>query len=122
MPFSHSFTTWKLRNGTYMSFRNNVPTARVLPSGRKDFSVGLARAIADRGRTFGGTWAYDNNTVPFPCGPENPIVSSSSDGKWYYAVYDALEQLPVRLNDPAATRGQGNSSSTGSSCSDPSSE
>jgi hypothetical protein len=31
-------------------------------------------------------WAYDNNTVPFPCGPENPIVSRSTDGKWWYLL------------------------------------
>eukprot|EP01052_Picozoa_sp_SAG31_P019021 SAG31_NODE_1370_length_8610_cov_2.897192_8_plen_377_part_00 len=93
-----AFTTWKLPNGSYYSFRNNVPGAR-------DFSVGLERATVDGGRTLGGPrtggwaedgagWAYDNNSVPFPCGPENPIVSKSSDGKWYYAVYDALEQVP----------------------------
>merc|ERR1712196_493983 len=87
MPFSHAFTTWQLPNGTYMSFRNNVPGAR-------SFSVGLERAIADHGATLGGPWAYDNNSVPFPCGPENPIVSRSVDKKWYYAVYDALEQVP----------------------------
>ena len=92
MPFSHAFTTWKLRNGSYMSFRNNVP-------GATDFSVGLERAIADGGRTLGGPWAYDNNSVPFPCGPENPIVSPSSDGQFFYAVYDALEQVPAAVND-----------------------
>lgn len=123
VPFSHSFTTWKLRNGTYMSFRNNAPTARVLPSGRTDFSIGLQRTIANGGKTLGGLWAYDNNTVPLPCGPENPIVSSSSDGNWYYVVYDALEQLPMRqANDQAATRGQGDTGAAGLSCSDPSSE
>ena len=102
MPFSHAFTTWQLPNGTYMSFRNNVPGAR-------SFSVGLERAIADQGRTLGGPWAYDNNSVPFPCGPENPIVSRSMDKKWWYAVYDALEQIPVPASKPA-----------NASCTDPS--
>ena len=31
----------------------------------------------DGGKTLGGPWAYDNNSVPFPCGPENPIVTRS---------------------------------------------
>lgn len=88
MPYSHAFTTWQLPNGTYMSFRNNVP-------GAASFSVGLERAIANEGKTLGGPWAYDNNSVPFPCGPENPIVSRSTDKQWYYAVYDALEQTPL---------------------------
>ena len=69
-----------------------------------------------------GRSRYDNNTVPFPCGPENPIVSSSSDGNWYYAVYDALEQLPVRQPGHAATRGRGDTGTAGPGCSDPSSE
>lgn len=94
MPFSHAFTTWQLSNGSYMSFRNNVP-------GATDFSVGLERALADNGRTLGGPWAYDNNSVPFPCGPENPIVTKSSDKQWYYAVYDALEQIPVGAEQPS---------------------
>eukprot|EP00038_Savillea_parva_P022509 m.37790 g.37790 ORF g.37790 m.37790 type:complete len:234 (+) comp5581_c0_seq1:1-702(+) len=87
MPMSHAFTTWQLPNGTYMSFRNNVP-------GASDFSVGLERAIANRGTALGGPWAYNGNAVPFPCGPENPIVSRSTNKQWYYAVYDALEQVP----------------------------
>jgi hypothetical protein len=105
LPFTHAFTTWKLLNGSYYSFRNNAPRARDVTGGRADFSVGLERAMVDGGRTLGGPrvgphpedgagWAYDNNTVPFPCGPENPIVSRSTDGKWWYAVYDALEQVP----------------------------
>jgi len=40
---SHAFTAWQLPNGTYMSFRNNVP-------GAKDFSVGLERAVEDQAR------------------------------------------------------------------------
>ena len=105
LPFTHAFTTWQLPNGSFYSFRNNVPNARTVNGGRADFSVGLERATVDGGRTLGGPrvgvnaldgagWAYDNNTVPFPCGPENPIVSRSTDGKWWYAVYDALEQMP----------------------------
>ena len=47
IPFTHAFTTWKLRNGSYYSFRNNVPGAR-------SFSVGLKRATVDGGRTLGG--------------------------------------------------------------------
>ena len=98
MPFSHAFTTWQLPNGTRMSFRNNVP-------GAADFSVGLERAIADDGKTLGGPWAYDNNSVPFPCGPENPIVSRSTDKKWFFAVYDALEQVPAGSNNPLERSG-----------------
>ena len=60
--------------------------------GASDFSVGLERAV---GGTSLSTWSYDNNSVPFPCGPENPIVSRSTDGRWFFAVYDALEQRPV---------------------------
>ena len=89
MPLSHAFSTWQLPNGTYMSFKNNVP-------GAASFSVGLERAISNDGKTLGGPWAYDNNSVPFPCGPENPIVSRSSDKQWYYAVYDALFQEPFK--------------------------
>jgi len=100
-PFSHAFTIWQLSNGSYMSFRNNVPGAR-------DFSVGLERAIPDNGKTLGGAFAYDKNFVPFPCGPENPIVTRSSDNKWFYAVYDALEQIP-----------EGNERATGSGCTNP---
>jgi hypothetical protein len=118
MPFSHAFTTWQLHNGTYMSFRNNAPTATMLPSGRPDFSVGLERAIANEGKNLGGPWSYDNNTVPFPCGPENPIVSTSSDGQWYYAVYDALEQLPVGHAGQASATGPG----AGLGCTKPSSK
>lgn len=105
LPFTHAFTTWQLPNGSFYSFRNQSPNARTVSGGRADFSVGLERATVDGGRTLGGPrvgvnaldgagWAYDNNTVPFPCGPENPIVSRSTDGKWWYAVYDALEQMP----------------------------
>jgi hypothetical protein len=89
MPLSHAFSTWQLPNGTYMSFKNNVP-------GAASFSVGLERAISNDGKTLGGPWAYDNNSVPFPCGPENPIVSRSSDKQWYYTVYDALFQEPFK--------------------------
>jgi hypothetical protein len=99
MPFSHAFTTWQLPNGTYMSFRNNVPGKEPF------FSVGLERAIANDGKTLGGPWAYNNNSVPFPCGPENPIVSRSTDKQWYYAVYDALEQVPM-ASDRASGLGQ----------------
>eukprot|EP00947_MAST-08B_sp_MAST-8B-sp1_P002916 g2916.t1 len=87
MPYSHAFTSWQLDNKTRYAFRNNVP-------GATDFSVGLERAADDDGRTFGTSWLYDNNSVPFPCGPENPIVSRSTDKKWFYAVFDALEQVP----------------------------
>jgi len=99
---SHSFNAWRLPNGTYMSFRNNVP-------GFKEFSIGLERI----GSVLGARTVYDNNSVPFPCGPENPIVSRSADGQWYYAVYDALEQLPVasRQGGQRAAAGEGTAAS-----------
>ena len=89
VPDTHAFAAWKLRNGSWVGFRNNVP-------GMEDtFSVGLIAATGDGGRTVGGTWRYsDNNSVPFRFGPENPQVSASTDGHWYYSVYDALEQPP----------------------------
>ena len=96
MPLSHAFTAWRLDNGTFFAFRNNVPGAR-------DFSVGLERAAADNGRVLGGVWSYDGNAVPFPCGPENPVVTRSADRRWFYAVYDALEQVPTeaQCSDPS---------------------
>ena len=98
--YNHAFTSWQLSNGTRMSFRNNVLPFTPL------FSVGLERATADDGKSFGGPWAYDNNSIPFPCGPENPVVTRSADNNWYYAVYDALEQIPnettVNGSSPAA--------------------
>jgi hypothetical protein len=95
--YNHAFTSWQLPNGTRMSFRNNVLPFTPL------FSVGLERATADGGRSFGGPWAYDNNSIPFPCGPENPVVTRSADERWYYAVYDALEQIPAEptVNGPS---------------------
>ena len=88
VPDTHAFAAWKLRNGSWVGFRNNVP-------GMHTFSVGLIASTGDGGRTVGGTWRYsDNNSVPFRFGPENPQVSASTDGRWYYSVYDALEQPP----------------------------
>ena len=108
---SHAFAAWKLRNGSWVGFRNNVPgvsPATVGPSHRgrltptvcceqaKSFSVGLIAATEDGGRSVGGTWRYpDNNSVPFRFGPENPQVASSHDNRFYFAVYDALEQPPT---------------------------
>ena len=52
-------------------------------------------------KSVGGTWVYPgNNSVPFRFGPENPQVASSTDERWYYSVYDALEQTP---QGPTAT-------------------
>ena len=76
------------RSGSWAGFRNNVP-------GAKSFSVGMIYASQDGGRSVGGTWIYpDKNSVPFRFGPENPQVASSTDERWYYSVYDALEQTP----------------------------
>ena len=50
-------------------------------------------------------------------------MSTSSDGQWYYAVYDALEQLPVgQEGDQAAPEATSTGPGAGPSCSDPSSE
>ena len=88
VPDSHAFAAWKLRNGSWAGFRNNVP-------GASSFSVGMIFASEDGGRSVGGTWNYpDNNAVLFRFGPENPQVASSTDERWYYSVYDALEQAP----------------------------
>merc|ERR1712010_260986 len=49
VPYSHAFSLWQLDNGTYMSFRNNVP-------GATSFSVGLERAVDNEGKSLGGPW------------------------------------------------------------------
>ena len=95
VPDSHAFAAWKLRNGSWAGFRNNVP-------GAKSFSVGMIYASEEGGRSVGGTWTYpNNNSVPFRFGPENPQVASSTDEHWYYSVYDALLQEPQGQTDSA---------------------
>ena len=93
---SHSFSAWKLRNGTWAGFRNNIP-------GAPSFSAGL---IIPRGDPTvpGGSWkpagpnlaSGSNCSNGFCYGPENPTVTTMTmDGKYYLAVYDALEQPPL---------------------------
>jgi hypothetical protein len=95
VPDSHAFAAWKLRNGSWAGFRNNVP-------GAPSFSVGMIYATEQNGQAVGGTWYYPgNNSVPFRYGPENPQVASSSDKSYYYSVYDALEQTPQAVPRPA---------------------
>jgi hypothetical protein len=110
VPDSHAFAAWKLRNGSFVGFRNNVP-------GAKSFSVGLISATEEGGRSVGGTWRYENNnSVPFRFGPENPQVARSPGGsrcKWFFAVYDALEQTPA-TSDTVARPAQ----SAGGLCTD----
>ena len=97
VPDSHAFAAWQLRNGSWAGFRIKVP-------GTKSFSVGMISASEDNGRSVGGTWRYpDNNDVPFRFGPENPQVASSADERWFYSVYDALEQAPQGPTTAAPT-------------------
>ena len=73
-PDSHAFAAWKLRNGSWAGFRNNVP------GGESSFSVGMIFASEDRRRSVSGTWTHpDNDAVPFRFGPGNPQVASSTD-------------------------------------------
>ena len=88
---SHSFSAWKLRNGSWAGFKNNLP-------GAKSFSAGLIVPAGDP-TVPGGPWkpagpnlASGSNCSAGMCyGPENPVVTTmSTDGKHYLAVYDAL--------------------------------
>ena len=97
---SHSFSAWRLRNGSYAGFRNNVP-------GASSFSAGLIAPVADGGRTPGAVWrdagpdiaVQDDQGSGLRWAPENPVVMGlSSDGAWYYAAYDALRQ-PAKKPD-----------------------
>ena len=88
---SHSFSAWRLRNGSWAGFRNNVP-------GAKSFSAGLIVPAGDP-TVPGGAWkpagpdlaSGTNCSAGFCYAPENPVVTTmSTDGKYYLAVYDAL--------------------------------
>jgi len=91
--YSHSFAAWQLPNGTWVGFKNSVP-------GAKPFSVGLIVPVDPN--TPGGEWRAAGPNIAVDGGigagmhwaPENPYVRRSSDGKLYYAVYDALKQPP----------------------------
>ena len=112
---SHSFSAWRLRNGSYAGFRNNV-------RGAPSFSNGLIVPVDPA--TPGGEWrdagpnigVQDGSYVPgkaFRWGPENAYVLPSADGRWYFSVYDALRQPPAVAvgGKPAAPRaGSGGSS------------
>ena len=104
---SHSFSAFRLRNGSYAGFRNNVP-------GASSFSNGLIVPVDPA--TPGGEWrdagpnigVQNGSYVPgkgFRWGPENAYAFPSADGRWYFAVYDALRQPPVAVGGkPAAPR------------------
>lgn len=96
---------WKLRNGSWAGFKNNVP-------GAKSSSAALIVPAGDS-KTPGGVWkdAGPNLASGSDCSngfcyaPENPLVTTmSTDGKYYLAVYDALEQPPT--DDPHRQAGQ----------------
>ena len=87
---SHAFSAWKLPNGTWAGFKNNIP-------GAKSFSAGLS--VPSNGNIPGGPWrpAGPNLACDGDCGgkglgwgPENPVAMLAIAKKHYYAVYDAL--------------------------------
>ena len=93
---SHAFSAWKLRNGSWAGFKNNIP-------GAHSFSAGLIVPAGDP-TVPGGAWKLAGPNLAsgsdcragFCYAPENPTVTTmSSDGKFYLTVYDALEQPPV---------------------------
>ena len=75
---SHSFSAWKLRNGSWAGFKNNVP-------GAKSFSAALMVPVGDP-QTPGGAWrqagpnlaAGSNCSAGFCFAPENPVVTTMS--------------------------------------------
>ena len=92
---SHSFSAWKLRNGSWAGFANNVP-------GAKSFSAALIVPLGDA-TVPGGAWKRAGPDLAsgkdcsngFCYAPENPVVTTmSTDKNYYLAVYDALEQPP----------------------------
>ena len=92
---SHSFSAWRLANGTWAGFRNNIP-------GAKSFSAGLIVPVEPT--VPGGAWrpAGPNLASGSDCdagfcfAPENPVVTTKTmDGKYYLAVYDALHKLQI---------------------------
>jgi len=94
---SHSFSAWQLRNGSWAGFRNNIP-------GAKSFSAGLIVPAGDPAIP-GGAWRQAGPNLAsgsdcdggFCYAPENPVVTTmSTDGRYYLAVYDALEQPPLK--------------------------
>ena len=93
---SHSFSAWKLRNGSWAGFSNNVP-------GAKSFSAALMVPAGDP-TVPGGAWkgagpnlaSGSECSAGFCYAPENPLVTTmSTDKKFFLAVYDALEQPPI---------------------------
>ena len=93
---SHAFSAWRLPNGSWAGFRNNI-------KGAKSFSAGLIVPAGDP-TVPGGPWkpagpnlaSGSNCSDGFCYAPENPTVTTkSTDGKFYLAVYDALEQPPM---------------------------
>jgi hypothetical protein len=106
----------KLRNGSWVGFRNNVP-------GAKSFSAALIVPAGDP-TVPGGAWkpAGPNLASGSDCSngfcyaPENPLVTTmSTDKKFYLAVYDALEQPPADgdLNPSSLATGTTSSSAGG---------
>eukprot|EP00937_MAST-01D_sp_MAST-1D-sp2_P005586 g5586.t1 len=121
---SHSFSAWKLRDGSFAGFRNNVP-------GQGSFSNGPIVPVDST--VPGGEWqdagpansVQDGHYEPgkgFRWAPENAYVSASTDGKWFLAVYDPLRQPPTaRVNASmraAPPRGAGGDAGDPPPCSD----
>ena len=86
-----SFYPWQLVNGTWVGFFGvHDKTGDTGDNSTRTWKVGLV--VAD---TLAGPWRRLNSLNPAeyietPEGIENPIVTQTSDGKYFVAVYDAL--------------------------------
>lgn len=91
-----SFFPWRLDNGTWVGFfgvhdkTGDAGKTPADPTGTRTWKVGLASS-----ESLAGPWKRLNSLNPSeyietPEGIENPIVTRTTDKKWYVAVYDAL--------------------------------
>ena len=87
-----SFCPWKLDNGSWVAFFgvHDKTGDTGGPNSTRTWKVGLA--MSDQ---LAGPWRRLNSLNPAvyietPMGVENPIVTRTTDRKWYVAVYDAL--------------------------------
>jgi len=83
-----SFHAWQIHNGSWMGFYGSHKRQG---NASKEWKVGLVAAPKLQGpwrRLVGGANPMDN--IEQPEGIENPIVTQSEDGAWFFAVYDAL--------------------------------
>eukprot|EP01043_Picozoa_sp_COSAG02_P054268 COSAG02_NODE_6120_length_3785_cov_2.818231_2_plen_327_part_00 len=94
-----SFYPWRLDNGTWVGFfgvhDKSGDTGGA--NSTRTWKVGLAMADS-----LAGPWHRLNSLNPAeyietPEGIENPIVTRTTDGKYYVAVYDAL--MPDQIED-----------------------